>query len=161
MDKAKQLNRKFADEPFQWSISNRKGVRQKPLHHEAYIGYGEQTLFDRKYVLDHMDEFVALNHKSTDFLLENTHTFIIRQDLPQIAESWLHLFKKAGFNERRSLEIFSSALNNIDRICEYLLNNSDLNVIKCEALYKFTARPVTMQFILTQQLIDQVYLKYK
>lgn len=159
MDKARKLGRKFADEPFQWSISDAAGVLQKPIHHEAYAGYTASTKFDKEYVKHNLHEFVILNHNSIDILLRNTHTFLVRQDLSQIAESWSYLFEKSGLTEDKSKEIFDFALNNISRICNYILNVDHSNVVKCESLYKFTHRDTQLYFP-EQKLIDEVYKKY-
>jgi len=160
IDMAEHLGKDFADEPFQRSIVDASGVFQKPLTHEAYTNYNKQTKFDSKYVKDNLDKFVVLNHRTFEsFLLQNTHTFILRQDLSQIAESWIYLFGKSGYSRDKSLEWFDIALKNIENICEYLLSNKTDNVIKCENLYQFTHRDTDLYFS-QQKLVDKVYATY-
>jgi hypothetical protein len=159
MDKARELGRRFADEPFQWSIADAAGILQKPIHHEAYTGYTESTTFDKEYVRNNLHEFVILNHNSLDILLRNTHTFLLRQDLSQIAESWFYLFEKTGHTRDASRDIFSFALNNMVRVCEHLLSIDHPNVIRCESMYKFTPRETQLYFP-EQKLINEVYRKY-
>jgi hypothetical protein len=157
IDLAEQLGRDFADEPFQRSIVDASGVFQKPLTHEAYTNYTKQTKFNSEYVKDNLDKFVVLNHRTFEpFLLQNTHTFILRQDLSQIAESWIYLFGKSGYSRDKSLEWFNTALKNIENICEYLLSNKTDNIIKCENLYQFTYRDTNLRFS-QQKLVDKVY----
>jgi len=160
IDMAEHLGRDFADEPFQRSIVDSSGVFQKPLTHEAYINYTKQTKFDSEHVKKNLDKFVVLNHRTFEpFLLVNTHTFILRQDLPQIAESWIYLFGKSGYSRDKSLEWFDIALKNIENICEYLLTTETDNVIKCENLYQFTYRPTNLCFR-QQEIVDKVYAAY-
>jgi len=160
IDMAEHLGKDFADEPFQRSIVDASGVFQKPLTHEAYTNYTKQTKFDSEYVKDNLDIFVVLNHRTFEpFLLQNTHKFIIRQDLSQIAESWIYLFGKSGYSRDKSLEWFDIALKNIENICNYLLTNETDNVIKCENLYQFTYRDTDLYFP-QQKLVDEVYSMY-
>jgi hypothetical protein len=160
IDMAEHLGKNFADEPFQRSIVDQAGVFQKPLTHEAYTNYTKQTKFDSEYVKNNLDNFVVLNHRTFDsFLLANTHIFILRQDLSQVAESWIYLFGKSAYSREQSLEWFHIALKNIENICEHLLANNYNNVIKCENLYQFTHRPTDLYFP-QQELVDKVYAEY-
>jgi len=144
IDMAEHLGKDFADEPFQRSIVDSAGVFQKPLTHEAYTNYTKQTKFDSDYVKDNLDKFVVLNHRTFEpFLLTNTHAFILRQDLSQIAESWVYLFGKSGYSRDKSLEWFNTALKNIENICEYLLNvKSPIiigdSLVKCKLVFSKT-----------------------
>lgn len=152
---------RFADEPFQWSISSnvRTGIPMKPTIHEAYLAGNLSTDVNPEYVRSHLDEFVVLNHNPAKALLDSTEVFLIRQDLTQMAESWIHLFGKIGQTRDESLSLFLEVgLFNIRNICSYLLSKKS-KVLKCETLYSFTPRRSSLKFKL-QPLVDEVYNTY-
>ncbi len=161
MQMAKERGLLFADEPFQRTIIT--GYSGKLKIHEAYTPDSPYNDYDPEEVRKNLSKYIVLSHKSNPEYLVQTELFIIRQDLNQIAESWVDLFVRDGGNKNRSRQFFYDVgLSNIQRICEHLLTVDDANVLKCETLYKFKYRPPLMAArFMAQDLVDEVYRKYK
>jgi hypothetical protein len=160
MQLAKQRGLLFADEPFQRTIIT--GYAGKFKIHEAYTPETPYADYDPDYVRGNLDKFVVLSHRSVPEVLEQTELFIVRQDINQIAESWVDLFIRDGGHPDKAMEMFLDVgLRNIRRVCEHLLTVDSANVLKCETLYRFNYRTPTLPFkLLVQQLVDEVYRKY-